>query len=68
MECTFQSIVRPFKSIERVFKSLEWRIYRASWAFSSHGAQKGTVRGKEFDRHCLMIASRLSEESVCLER
>lgn len=68
MECTFQSIVRPFKSIERVFKSLEWRICRASLAFSSRSTQKGTVRGKEFDRYCLMIASRLSEESVCLER
>ncbi len=57
MECTFQSIVRPFKSIERVFKSLEWKICRASLAFSSRSTQKGTVRGKEFDRYRPLIAS-----------
>lgn len=68
MECTFQSIVQPFKSIERAFESLEWRIYGASLAFSAHSVQKGTVRGKEFDRHCLMIASCSSAGAVCLER
>ena len=59
MECTFQSIVRTFKSIERAFKSLEWRICRASLAFSSHSTQKRTVRSKEFHRYlpadCLSI-------------